>query len=257
MSNNIKGKAKTLANNLSRARQLGIDIDYIPRGYSRLSEKQLIDFNAQVLNDINSKLGRKGKSKNNIIQLAKKTKRKINRASQTDIKEVINEINKVRKDFPTNKSFKDFDKKHGNNIAFNQMSEILFMVDDLERIKKGLNMNGDLNGKQLTKIAKKLHLKQYQLIKNIKEKFHYMKMENYERVFDFYGINDSKYIDMYNKASFKQRAFFVKILNDFLKGTEHYENDDTADMEMPKDRFENLAQLYLKRGVDKYGNKIE
>lgn len=257
MSNNIKGKAKTLANNLSKARKLGIDIDYIPKGYSRLGERQLIEFNAQVLNDINSKLGRKGKSNNNVRQLAKKTKRKINRASQTDIKEVINEINKVRKDFPNNKSFKDFDKKHGNNIAFNQMSEILFMIDDFERIKKGLNIKGELTGKQLTKIAKKLHLKQYQLIKNIKEKFHYMKMENYERVFDFYGINDSKYIDMYNKANFKQKAFFVKILNDYLKGTEHYENDDTADLELPKDRFENLAQLYLKRGVDKYGNKID
>ena len=236
MGANLKGLSNTLKNKIYQAKKKGVDTSFIPRGYSKLPDTQL-------LNLIN-RLGQQTNGKNysyqgiNLPSPKKRiSKPKTNsRIPKSELQNIVNELNYKRNQL-------------GNIVAVNSylgredvgeyqsLQELNFLLYDFKDIK------GDISAKDITKIAKKNGFKTQKnlayVIKSKLDKFH---LDTYKDTLKYYGITDDeikKMDEKFRKADYQVQDKFLYVIAKYKKGKEKYDTvgGESNDHAWAKDNF--------------------
>lgn len=138
---------------------------------------------------------------------------------------------------------------------FNSLAELNEVMSDYKNVK------GKLTRNQLQKVIKQNGYSTKEYMSMMKEKIARFDLESYRPMLKYYGFKDEEIDKMkeeFNKANYKRKDHFLKILNDFAKGKNRYqESDYDLDHVVSRSNFTSHFDNVIKGGLDFSGNKID
>lgn len=218
---------------------------------------------SKIADHIGVKLGR--------IKDINKAKAKLTKALEKEQKQVKKDyakITKARKE-SYNKELKSINrmrKKLGNWIDVNEylkksLGEFQSLAE-LNNLMWDYQFKGEyLKLKDLKKVAKEKGFNLDTYIKGFIEKIEKFNFENYSPMLEYYGFKKSEIEEMtkeFNKAGYKRQDYFMKVLGNFAKGKNVYqETGNDLDHKIARSNFTRIFNQSIKGGKTEDGVKID
>ena len=168
--------------------------------------------------------------------------------------------NKFKELRPFNRMRNRLDTVHNVNLYLNKgAGEFLSLAELNQLMYEFKNIKGDIKMKHVNQVAKANGYTPDELLNVMNEKIDKFNLNTYRGLLVFYGFKD-KEIDVltndFNKASYKRQDYMLKIINDYAKGKNRYEDED-IEHDLAKSNFIGHFDLIIKAGRGGNNEKID
>lgn len=156
--------------------------------------------------------------------------------------EVLDTFNKYRHKLG---SVHDVNVYLGKTLGeFQTISELNFLMHEFKNIKGKITMN------KVKKVAKGLGYTPGELLGVMKEKTDKLDFNTYRGLLEFYGFKSDEIDEMaeiFNNAGYKRQDYMLKVINDFAKGKNRYQDED-IEHDIARGNFRANFDLFIKLG---------
>ena len=219
----------------------------------------------KVLNDVASHIG---VSLGNIKDIVKAKNRLTNALAkqQAKVKSDYGKIitkrqeNKYKELKPFNRMRNKLDTVHNVNLYLNKGAGEFQSLAELNQLMYEFkNIKGDIKMKHVNQVAKANGYTPDELIDIMNDKIYKFDLNTYRGLLEYYGFKDKEIDELandFNKASYKRQDYMLKIINDYAKGKNRYEDED-IEHDLARSNFKGHFDLVIKGGMGWNNEKID
>ena len=200
-----------------------------------------------------------------------KAKAKLTRELQKQQAELERDITKIKRKREDNK-FKELrpfnrirnrlDTVHNVNTYLNKSSGEYQSLAELNEIMwEFRNIKGNIKMSDVRKVAKLRGYSPEEYVNMMNNKISKFDLNNFSSMLEFYGFKQDeidKMVQEFNNANYKRQDHLLKIVNDFAKGKNKYEDiEDIKDHELARSSFKGHFDVIIKAGRNWNNEKID
>ena len=179
-----------------------------------------------------------------------------------DYKKIITkrQENKFKELRSFNRMRNKLDTVHNVNLYLNKGSGEYQSLAELNQLMfEFKNIKGDIKMKHVKQVAKANGYTPEELIDVMNDKIDKFNLNTYRGLLEYYGFKDKEIdelVNEFNKASYKRQDYMLKIINDYAKGKNRYEDED-IEHDLAKSNFIGHFDLIIKGGMGWNNEKID
>ena len=181
---------------------------------------------------------------------------------KSDYKKIITkrQENKFKELKPFNRIRNKLDTVHNVNLYLNKGSGEYQSLAELNQLMYEFkNIKGDIKMKHVKQVAKANGYTPEELIDVMNDKIDKFNLNTYRGLLEYYGFKDKEIdelVNEFNKASYKRQDYMLKIINDYAKGKNRYEDED-IEHDLARSNFKGHFDLIIKGGMGWNNEKID
>lgn len=221
----------------------------------------------KVLKDVASHIGVKLGNIKDIV----KAKAKLTQALEMERREVEREVikinrrrddNKYKELRPFNRMRNRLDTVHNVNTYLNKSNGEYQTLAELNEIMwEFRNIKGNIKMGDVRKVAKLRGYSPEEYLNMMNQKLSKFDLNNFSGMLEFYGFKQDeidRMVQEFNNANYKRQDHLLKIINDFAKGKNKYEDiEDIKDHELARSNFRGHFDVIIKAGRGWNNEKID